>query len=333
MDTRYDTDPVFLESALRTFAETAPIPLIYIMGTHKETSKHSNKKETTQVTDFRIVLNLAPYLHPNFSSTDTSTMTLTTASNGERTHRGTIFKARAPGATQDLEVGSPAPTLTEWSHRFCASTSPLRIFRLRKTVTGLDESHLRNRIEGLLRSTNYRGHISITFPIEDENTDIYTSHFINKARTTPWICWLFYLSFLWLLTWPLLLLTTKRYTVVRAEWPFSAPSSSSSSPAEQGRRKYTTVSEEQYLERWGTAIRRLALDRYQGEASEEMMEGVAARPADPPMPATFVSGHAGVDGAVGMLSQGFQVARALSSASVRGLAQVGQGQGGWGGDN
>jgi hypothetical protein len=39
MDLRYDTDPVFLEDALRSFASSAPVPLIYIMGTHKETTK------------------------------------------------------------------------------------------------------------------------------------------------------------------------------------------------------------------------------------------------------------------------------------------------------
>lgn len=322
MDVRYDTDPVFLESALRSFAATAPVPLIYIMGHHKETVRRGDKKETHDVTDFRIVLNISSYLHPNFSASDASTMNLVAVENGEKTHRGTVLKKRAPGARQDIEVGSPAPTLTEWCHRFCASTSALRVFRLKRTVTGLDETYLRNRIEGLIRSTNYRGHISITFPIEDENVDIYTSHRINNWRTTKWICWLFYLTFLWLLTWPLLILLTKRYAVVRADWPFSI--------AHNGRKTYTTVSEEQYLDKWSTAIRRLALDRYQGEASEETMRGVTERRTDPPMPGTLSTGHAGVDNAVGLLSQGFQVARALSSGSGRGLTQ--SAQGGWGYD-
>lgn len=327
MDPRYDSDPVFLESALQSFAASAPVPLIYIMGTHKETTKRGDKKETHDVTDFRIVLNISSYLHPNFSPSDSSPMRLMTASNGEKTHRGTVLKARAPGAKQDLEVGgAPAPTLTEWCHRFCASSSRLRVFRLSRTVTGLDETHLRSRIEGLLRATNYRGHIAITFPVEDAHADIYTSHPVNRWRTTTWICWAFYLTFLWVLSWPLLWLATKRYAVVRAEWPFSA--------AVEGRKLYTTVSEEQYVERWGTAIRRLALERYQGEASEETMRAVSERAADPPMPGPMGTGHAGVDSAVGLISQGFQVARALSSGSGRGLTQsLTQGhQGGWGYD-
>lgn len=326
MDARYDSDPVFLESALRTFASSAPVPFIYIMGTHKETTKRGDKKETHDITDFRIVLNISSYLHPNFATSDTSSMTLVPVSNGTKTHRGTILKTRAPGAKQDIELSTPTPTLTEWCHRFCASTSPLRTFRLKRRVTGLDTTYLSNRLEGLLRSTSYRGHISITFPNEDENVDIYTSHAVNRWRTTTWICWAFYLTFLWIFTWPILFFTTKRYNVLTAEWPFSMPTP-------DGRKVYTTVSEEQYFERWATAVRRLALDRYQGEASEEVMRGVLERQCDPPMPGTISTGHAGVDNAVGMLAQGFQVARALSSGSGRGLMGASQAaQGGWGYD-
>ncbi|KAF1365458.1 hypothetical protein EJ07DRAFT_96309 [Lizonia empirigonia] len=320
MDPRYDSDPVFLENALRSFAETAPVPFIYIMGTHKETTKRGDKKETHNITDFRIVLNLSSYLHPNFSPSDTSTMKLVTASSGTKTHRGTILKTRAPGAKQDIELSTPAPTLTEWCHRFCASPSPLRIFRLKRAVTGLDTTYLRARIDGLLRSTNYRGHIAITFPTEDENTDIYTSHAVNRWRNTPWICWAFYLSFLWLFTWPILFFATKRYAVVTAEWPFSVPAAD--------RRVYTTVSEAQFVERWGAAIRRLALDRYQGEASEEVLRGVAVREGEPLMPGVGVG--LGADGAAGVLAQGVRVARALVGGDGRGLLEAAQG--GWGYD-
>lgn len=108
---------------------------------------------------------------------------------------------------------------------------------------------------------------------------------------------------------------------MRAEWPFSAVDAN-------GNKTYTTVSEEQWFERWHVALRRLVLDRYQGEAGEEMMSGVIDRPADPPMPGTVSTGHAGVDSAMGALAQGFQVARAIQSGG-----NLGRGlQGGWGYD-
>ncbi|KAJ4378178.1 hypothetical protein N0V83_001012 [Neocucurbitaria cava] len=321
MDPRYDTDPVFLEETIRSCAQSAPVPLVYIMGTHKETIKKGDKKETREITDFRIVVNLQRYLRRNFDDRDFSSMELVTVENGEKTHRGTITKVRAPGAKQDIEVGTQKATLTEWCHRYCASPRMLRTFRLRRIITGFDEVQLKNRIEGVIRATNYRGHINITFPIEDKNVDIYTSNRINQWRLKNWICWIFYLTFLWIFTWPYLFFATKRYAIVRAEWPFSFTDG-------HGNKTYTTVSEEQWFEKWHVAIRRLALDRYQGEASEEMMNGVIARPADPPMPGTVSTGHAGVDSAMGLLTQGFQVARA-----IQGGGNLGRGlQGGLGYD-
>src|ERR1700712_2530710 len=94
-------------------------------------------------------------------------------------------------------------------------------FRLTRTVSGFDETQLKNRLEGLIRSTNYRGHISITFPIENHYVDLYTSSRINEWRLKKWICWIFYLTFLWIFTWPYLFFATKRYAVVNAVWPFS----------------------------------------------------------------------------------------------------------------
>jgi len=321
MDPKLDSDPVALEAAIRANAEFAPTAYIYIMGTHKETVKRGDKKETQHITDFRIVLNIQRYLHKNFNSLDATSMAVTTVEDGVKTHRGTILKCRAPGAKQDIEVGTQKPSLTEWCHRYCASPRMLRIFRLERTVPGLDKVYLKNRIEGLIAATNYRGNVSITFPMEDRNLDIYTSNKINQWRLKTWVCWVFYLTFLWIFTWPYLFFMTKRYAVVRAEWPFSI--------AYVGAGKtYTTVSEEQYIEKWHVALRRLVLDRYQGEASEQMMEGVIMRPADPPMPGTINSGHAGIDNAVGILTQGFQVARAIQSGG-----NVGQSaQGGWGYD-
>ncbi|KAF2133443.1 hypothetical protein P153DRAFT_363629 [Dothidotthia symphoricarpi CBS 119687] len=321
MDPRYDTDAVFLEAAIRSCAQVAPVPLIYIMGTHKEAIKKGDKKNTQEVTDFRIVINMQRYLRRDFDPNDTSSMNLDTVDNGEKTHRGTITKVRAPGVKQDIEVGSgQKPSLTEWCHRYCASPRMLRTFRLRRVVTGFDETHVKNRLDGVIRSTNYRGHISITFPVEDKNVDFHTSNRINQWRLKAWVCWFFYLTFLWIFTWPYLFFATKRYAVVRAEWPFSAVDAN-------GRKTYKTVTEEQWFEKWHVAVRRLALDRYQGEANEEMMSGVIARPEDPPMPGTIRTGHEGVDTAVGFLTQGFQVARAIQGGGLGGGVQ-----GGWGYD-
>ena len=223
MDPFYDTDATALEEAVRSCARIAPVPYVYIMGTHKETIRNGDKKEKKEVVDFRIVINIQRYLRKNFDNGDHTSMELVTVENGEKTHRGTILKSRAPGAKQDIEVGDQKPSLTEWCHRYCASPRMLRIFRLRRVVTGFDEVQLKNRLEGAIRATNYRGHLSVTFPVEDKNVDIYTSNRINKWRLKTWICWIFYLTFLWIFTWPYLFFATKRYAVVKANGHFLSP--------------------------------------------------------------------------------------------------------------
>lgn len=329
IDPLLDNDPVLLEKTIRANASIAPVQYIYIMGTHKETIKRGDKKETTEITDFRIVINLSPYLHPNFDPSDISTMELATVENSDKVHRGTRLRQRASRPTSDPEgAQSPKPTLTEWTHRYCASSAHLRSFRLHRVVTGLDTAFLQQRIEGLIRATNYRGHIAITFPVEDGYLVIYTDTRINRWRLTTWLRWLFYLSFLWLFAWPALFLATKRFAVVTARWPFSlAPPND----AHQSR-LYTTVSEEQWVERWRVALRRLVLDRWQGEVSEEVMRGVEARPEDPGMPGVLRSGHEGVDAAVGLLSHGLQVARAVRGGGLERGLERGL-QGGWGYDD
>ena len=187
-------------------------------------------------------------------------------------------------------------------------------------MTGFNEEYLKSRIEGLIRSTNYRGHIIVSFPVENKNVDIYTTNRINQWRLTTWIRWVFYLTFLWIFSWPALFFATKNWEVVRAEWQWSNTDS-------QGIKQYTTISEEQWFEKWHVGIRRLVLDRFQNEASDEVLCGVMARPEDPPMPGSIRTGNEGLDNAANLLTQGFQVARAISSGSGRGL------QGGWGYDN
>ncbi|KAF2644684.1 hypothetical protein P280DRAFT_177811 [Massarina eburnea CBS 473.64] len=320
MDVRCDTDPAYLEEYVRSFAAQPPQPLVYILGTHSETTKRGDKKETKTVTDFRIVMHLQHYLRQNFDPNAPSMIQLSTVENSEKTYRGTITKQRAPGSTQDIEVsGASKPSLKEWCHRYCASPRTLRIFTLRRPVTGLDRELIRSRIEGLIRATSYRGHISVTFPVEEKNIDIYTTSRINEWRLKTWVRWVFYLSFLWIFAWPSLFFATKRYAVVRAEWPFSINECG-------GAKRYTTISENQWFEKWEVAIRRLVLSQFEGEATDDVLAGVIARPEDPSIPGTFNSGLQGLDQAAGLLSQGFRFARAMQSGERLGATL----QGGWG---
>ncbi|KPM41475.1 hypothetical protein AK830_g5093 [Neonectria ditissima] len=270
-DQRSDADPGFLESWVKLMARLPPSPYIHIVGTHKEAKRDKDgKSRREEVTDFRILVSLRNYLWPNFAHNGPNDMNLTTSEAGEKTYRGTVLKKRAPGVKGDIEVGHAKPHLKEWCHRYCAKATATKVFRLSRTVTGLDEEFIQFRLEGLIRSTNYKGHIDIEFPVADRAVDIYSSSRLNTWRLTGWICWLFYLTFLWIFSWPILFFTTKRYHVVRAEWPFSQTNA-------DGSKRYTTVSETQWISRYGTAVRQLCLDRYEGLAGDTYLNEVLDR--------------------------------------------------------
>ncbi|RSL77750.1 hypothetical protein CEP51_008788 [Fusarium floridanum] len=270
-DQRSDADPQFLETWINMMSALPPSPYIHIVGTHKETKRDKDgKKRREDVTDFRIMVSLRNYLWPNFNPDGPNEMKLLTAEGGKKTYRGTILKKRAPGAKGDIEVGHAKPTLKEWYHRYCANGTGTKVFRLTRTVTGMDKEQLRSRLTGLIRSTNYKGKLTIEFPVADRAVDIYSSSRLNTWRLTTWICWMFYLTFLWIFAWPVLFFTTKKYHVVRAEWPFAQVN-------EQGQKRYTTVSEEQWTSRYGPAIKQLCLDRYDGLAGDDYLNEVLDR--------------------------------------------------------
>lgn len=169
-------------------------------------------------------------------------------------------------------------------------------FRLSRTVTGFDEEYIRNRLTGLIRATNYKGHLEISFPIADRAVDIYSTSLLNKWRLTTWICWVFYLSCFWIFSWPVLYFITKRYNIVKAEWAFSKADA-------QGNRRYTTVSEEQWIEKYGPAVKQLAWDGYEGVAGDDMLNQILARPeTHRPMPANFRGAQGAVGAAMGAIS-------------------------------
>lgn len=146
-DPRYDTDPAYLEEAVRKLADEGPYPLVYILGTHKETVRSGDKKETKDIVDFRLVMSLRQYL-------TRSNMNLETVENSEKTYRGSVFKCRAPGYKQDIEVGDTRPGLKEWCHRYCASPRMLKVFRLSHVVCVFN--HMTSNLTDFTRQTDIR---------------------------------------------------------------------------------------------------------------------------------------------------------------------------------
>ncbi|KAL2163342.1 hypothetical protein VTH06DRAFT_5399 [Thermothelomyces fergusii] len=268
-----DNDPVLLERQIKFSARKPPRPSIRIRGSHRQTVQENGKSERKSVTDFDIRVELTPYLFSD-APRSKSWRRLRTVENTEKTRRGTIFPTRAPGVTRDIEISGPKPTLAEWCHRYCASHAGVKAFVLRRQVTGFDQEMLKQRLEALVRGTNYQGQLDITFPVGDDQIVVYNACRINRWRLTPWIVWFCYLTFLWLLTWPFLFFRTKRFDVAIAEWPFSVTEAN-------GEKRYVSMSEEQIYNLWGRAIRRAVLARHQGTLSEQDLIASQTTPDEP----------------------------------------------------
>ena len=289
MDTRLDHDPEFLETQIQLWAQSPPRPFVRLHGTHTQRVRREGKNKDETVTDFDVNVELTPYLYSDpvnrVSWTD-----LRTAEDWEKVRRGTVLSKRASGGHRDIEPGNiPKPTLSEWCHRYCASHAGLKSFVLQRCVVGLDEERIKEKMETLVRSTNYRGRLHITFPVQDAVIRVYNSSRTNRWRLTAWIYWLCIFTLMFIFTWPYLFLRTKRFEVVFADWSYSTVGGS-------GRREYVSISEDRFYNLWGRAIGRAVVEKRRGTLDQQDL--VAAESPDP------VFGNAVVDGTMSFLRAG-----------------------------
>ncbi|KAF2398395.1 hypothetical protein EJ06DRAFT_480528 [Trichodelitschia bisporula] len=296
-DPKFDTDPLYAERTIHDWAQIPPNLQIRILGTHTQTTKRGDKEEKETVTDFDVKVRLSEYLTygPLWRQ-------MQTVENNERVHRGTIWRKALRG--KHLEDGKS--NLNEWCHRFCASHARLRSFRFTREVTGLDQRYLSDQITTLILNTNYKGHLKVTFPIENRAVEVYTSHRFNVWRFTTWIVILCYATFMWLFTWPYLFFATRRWSVVRCEWRYSVNN--------LDERVFAVASEIALFRRWAKTIENAVLDKKQCYFTEaDLATENTVRPE-------FRSGNSSVDSAVGYIGTG-----------IRAFNEVNR-QLGWGGD-
>jgi len=304
LDSRFDTEPSFLKSHINTWSQRPPRASVRLHGTHSQQVDKDGKKERQTVTDFDVKIELTPYLYSDIIN-GVSMSSLRTAENTDEVRRGTVLRKRAPGATQHIEVGSAKPTVQEWCHRYVASHATLKGFMLQRRVVGFDEEKVRQKLTALVRDTNYRGHLEVTFPMEDSIVQVFNDTRINRWRLTPWIVWMCIFTLMFLFTWPYLFFATKRFEVVTVDWSYSYID-------ENGRQKYVSISEDQWYNMWGRAINKAVLEKRQCTLGQQDL--TAAEGAPP------VFGHAAVDGAMN-----------LFRAGVTAMNEVNR-QLGWGGD-
>jgi hypothetical protein len=122
----------------------------------------------------------------------------------------------------------------------------------------------------LILKTSYRGHISISFPTTQACITVYSPCHLNYWRFNPYLRWFCYLTFLWLITWPILFFVTKHYEVVTAVFPYRSTQMS----------RALVQDEAAFIEDWKQALTRAVLAQHQGWIDgvyrEETVQMVAA---------------------------------------------------------
>lgn len=287
-----DSDPDLLEARVRSWAAIPPRPFVRVYGYHRERrSGRDGKKENKNITDFDVKVDLTPYLFADATNRH-AWSELRTVENGDKAKRGTIFARRAPKAKGTIELGAvEKPNLTQWCHLYVASHSGLKSFSLRRKVVGFDQARVREQLEALVLKTNYRGHLQVSFPVQLHTVQVWNECRTNQWRLTKWIYVMFCISMLWLLSWPYLFFRTKKFETVSSEWHFSRED-----PA--GRRRYVSLTEDQWYNMWARPIAKAVLSKRQGVLDQQDL--IAADGADP----AFNTGHSTVDGALGLFRAG-----------------------------
>lgn len=254
MDPRLDIDPDFLMSQVDVLATRPPRPFAVIHGQHVETRRNGDKDESCDVIDFALEIELTNLLFTD-ASTGASWRELRTAGNFEKVRRGTVFPKRAPGFGGSGGITeSGQPSVLEWCHRYCASQAGLKVFTLEHRLEGWDFDALGERLEKLIRDTNYQGTLRVEFPVRGYRADVYNECRTNKWRLTPWICYMFYFTLLFLFTWPWLFFRTKRFETVHVVWPLRRQSDG----------QYAAMSEDRWYNLWARTIQKAVLSRRQG---------------------------------------------------------------------
>jgi hypothetical protein len=223
---------------------------------HHSSSWSTNgiKQSQKTITDFFIRINITYLL----SSGPGIGGELKLLADDETGYRGGIIKRFTPS------IGSPDlanqhEELKAWCDKYVSEPSSIKSFALERVISNHDTKKLESLLRSLIASTNYRGNVSVHFPITHESVTVYSPSWVNKWRMATWVRWLFYLTFLWIFSWPFLFLSTARYEVAKVVYPYA-----DLSPEEETRgveRRPTVMSEEAWVHLWENAIRRGVLGR------------------------------------------------------------------------
>ncbi|KAI9889759.1 MAG: hypothetical protein M1814_004961 [Vezdaea aestivalis] len=277
LEPRLSEIPEVLVDFIQTQAQVPPQPVIRIRGTHsvkrEDSGRDANRKNGSskeEIVDFDLQIDFTPYImRKSVNADEEEWRELTVAQDRQKVYTGGWRKAVVP-LRSDEEGGVSDRTLEDWVKAYCVDKAPLKTFVMERRIGFLESDLIKCALGDLIRQTlNYRGNLNITLETLNKAVEIWSPHLINKWRNN-WVQWVFYLSFLWIFTWPILFFMTRRYEVSVTTWPFARDQEV---PGPDGRkvyrREFAVVSEENWVRRYSPAIKNAVLGRRQGWMTEE----------------------------------------------------------------
>ncbi|EEP76172.1 predicted protein [Uncinocarpus reesii 1704] len=241
-------------------ADIPPLICFSVKGTHTVSRRNSDRQRSSEtVTDFDFLIDGSGILAaPRYARDGYHRVTKVIKDNdGVSAYRGGRFKSTRSGwvtnenTENSLESGDQAtngPTLEEWCQRFCNDKSGVRSFTLHRDIVSWNLNIIQQEIKSIIRSTNYRGSLSVSPFIKQSRLTIYSPSFFNKMRTNNLVWWACVILQLWILAWPLLILLERRYEIIRVE-----------------HRPPDFPTETEWIRRFAPAIKAAALGRRKGE--------------------------------------------------------------------
>ena len=274
MDPLLDRDPAYLAAWMTHLAELPPRLFVRMEGSHEESKTESDgkTKSVSRVVDFDLRIDMTSFLYRDAGARE-SWRELRTVADHEKARRGTSLLQRGSprAAAGEQEIGPSQLGLAAWAAKYCDCPAALKTFVLQRRVSGLDRQYIRERLVAAARETGYRGRVTVDFTKEAWRSSVYSANAINEWRLTRWVRVVFYLTLLFLLAWPYLFFSTKRFEVLVADWPFSRPDG-------RGGVEYVSVSEGVFVNIWEGAVRRAVLGRRRGILDQrDLGEGAAGR--------------------------------------------------------
>ncbi|CAG8026955.1 unnamed protein product [Penicillium olsonii] len=274
-----------LFDAISTQIKLPPRPLLYIKGTHTESSNNKKDKNSSTVTDFDFRLDLAETLLTGWdggrAALNWMTVEVRDDEDQKPAYRGGIIRSRtykAPkkaaihlsedsdallgqerGDQQDQAVAGK--NLRLWCERFCNDPAPVKSFTLRRELGGFDSNAMRNVFSTHIRELNYRGTVNYSMVIAHHSVTIYSPHWINRLRANRAVWWAVVILQLWIIAWPIIFFMEKRYEIASTRWHSSLIPETDSAVE----RCYARGRNESALaEYWAPAVKQAAWSRRQG---------------------------------------------------------------------